>query len=246
MVITPRLVLFFVYLLFFLLWVFLCTAPVYLFKLLGARRLERSLVHFVARSWGRHFATLAGARVCLKGLEHVPMQAERLCVVSNHQGQLDILVILGWYPRTVGFIAKKELMVIPVINFWMKILGSVFIDRHNLRKAAKAIEKGVESIRRGNPMAIFPEGTRSRSSQMGAFKPGALKLATRSGSLISPVSVDGTFRVFEEGRRLRVAEVTMTIHPPIDTAGLSDEERRQLPARLEKIIASALPGGGGA
>ena len=230
-----------VYFFFFMLWVALCSIPVYLFKLLGARRLEKALIHLVAHNWGRQFSLLVGARVTVKGLEYVPMDAERLCVICNHQSLFDILVVLGWYPRTVGFIAKREIIAMPVINFWLKIMGSVFIDRRNIRKAAMAIEKGIESIKRGNPVLIFPEGTRSRSAKMGPLKPGALKLATRSKAVISPVTVDGTFRLLEEHGQFRPAAVSMTIHPPIDTAVLGEEERKKLPERLAAVLASALP-----
>jgi 1-acyl-sn-glycerol-3-phosphate acyltransferase len=123
----------------------------------------------------------------------------------------------------------------------MILMRCVFIERKNIKKALSAIEKGVESLRGGNPMAIFPEGTRSRDGKMGEFKPGSIKLATRAEAVIVPVTLSGTGALYEETGLFRSGPVAMTIHPPIPTTGLSRDELKKLPERVRAVIASALP-----
>jgi 1-acyl-sn-glycerol-3-phosphate acyltransferase len=166
---------------------------------------------------------------------------DRVCIISNHQSLLDILVIMAWSGKTPGFMAKKELIYAPLLNFWMLLLQCVFIERANVRKSALAIDKGVRAIRRGNPMVIFPEGTRSRTGEIEAFKPGSLKLATRAGALIVPLTLIHTAELFERTRRLRPATVRMVIHEPVPTEGLSREEQRALMEKVRERIVSAYP-----
>ncbi|TFG81202.1 MAG: 1-acyl-sn-glycerol-3-phosphate acyltransferase, partial [Spirochaetales bacterium] len=91
---------------------------------------------------------------------------------------------------------------------------------------------------------IYPEGTRSRGDVMGEFKRGAFKLATLSGVTIVPVTVDGSWHVWEEYKRIRPATVRVVMHPAIATLDLDTQARKALPARVRAIIASALPGAG--
>jgi 1-acyl-sn-glycerol-3-phosphate acyltransferase len=89
-------------------------------------------------------------------------------------------------------------------------------------------------------MIIFPEGTRSRGGRMGEFRRGSLKLATRAGATVVPITIDGTWRIWEERKRISPAEIAFVIHPPIATEGMGPEERRLLPDRIRSEIASGL------
>jgi 1-acyl-sn-glycerol-3-phosphate acyltransferase len=211
-----------------------------LFFLLGMRSVCKMLTRLDGRFWARHFLFLVGAKVVVDGAQNMPAD-DRVCIISNHQSLLDILVIMAWSGKTPGFVAKKELIYAPMLNFWMLLLHCVFIERSNIRKSALAIERGVRAIRRGNPMVIFPEGTRSRTGEIGDFKPGSLKLATRSGALIVPLTLINTASLFERTRRLRADTVRMVIHPPIPTEELSREDRQRLTEKVRERIMSAYP-----
>jgi 1-acyl-sn-glycerol-3-phosphate acyltransferase len=88
-------------------------------------------------------------------------------------------------------------------------------------------------------MVIFPEGTRSRTGEVGEFKPGSLKLATKAEALIVPITLINTASLFERTGRLRADTVRMVIHPPVPTAGLSREERQALVGQVRERIVSA-------
>ena len=90
-------------------------------------------------------------------------------------------------------------------------------------------------------MVIFPEGTRSKCGQIGEFKAGSFKLATKAKVPIVPITIDGTYKLLEANRgRIRPADVRVTIHPAIQTEGISREEEYALPERVKGIISSVL------
>ncbi len=134
---------------------------------------------------------------------------------------LDILIVLSVLPVTVGYIAKKQLLYYPFLNLWIVALRSAFIDRGNMKKALQSIEKGVEFIKKGNSMIIFPEGTRSKSDTMGIFKKGSIKLATRAEATIVPVTTSGSWHAWEENLRIGPADIKFTVHEAVPTKGIS-------------------------
>jgi 1-acyl-sn-glycerol-3-phosphate acyltransferase len=205
--------------------------------LLGTKRLRTRFTQWIVQSWARHFLWVVGAKVQVEGADRIPGEG-RLCFIANHQSALDILCILGYSGKTPGFIAKRELVWAPILNLWMLVIHCVFIERRNPKKAIRAIEKGVEHVRKGHPMVIFPEGTRSRDGRVHEFKPGSLKLATRSDAIVVPVTIQGTWDVYEKTGRFQPGKVRIVFHPPIDTEPLSQEERRQLPEAVQKIVES--------
>ncbi len=122
----------------------------------------------------------------------------------------------------------------------MKIFRCVFIDRGSVRRGVRAIDRAVENIRRGYPMLIFPEGTRSQSAKVGQFKGGSLKLAVESEATIVPVTIDGAYKVLEEGRKLRSAKTRLIIHSPLPFENYSSLRRRELADRLSSTISGPL------
>lgn len=206
---------------------------------IGLGRAARPALGWFIRAWSRTILWAIGARVTITGLENVPAD-ERLCFVGNHQGDLDIVIMLAYLPRPVGFIAKSQAAWFPFLNIWIAALGSSFIKRNSPKQGMKAIARGVRSIERGHALVIYPEGTRSRGPAMLPFHKGAFKLATRSGATIVPVTIDGSWRVWEARKRIESGDVQVVIHPPIRTAGLDAEQRKSVPVRVEAAIASAL------
>ena len=198
-------------------------------------------VLFMTRSWARSILWAAGARMTVTGVENLPTH-NRICFIANHQGGFDIPILIAALPRTFGFIAKKELSYIPLLRSWIKAIHCILINRADKRAAVDVIARGAENIRKDWAMAIFPEGTRSRCDSMHRFKGGSLKLALRAEATIVPVTINGSYKLKEaNGDRIHGASVVVTIHPPIDTAGLSREDAAELPEQLQATIASALP-----
>lgn len=181
----------------------------------------------IVNAWSRYILKVIGVKVTLKGIENLP---EGNCLfVSNHQGNVDFLLPMALLNKRIGFIAKKEILKIKIVSMWMKEMHCVFIDRENIRESLKAINEGVENLKKGYSMLIFPEGTRSKSHKLGEFKKGSMKLATKTNVPVVPLVLDNTFAVFEEGKgRLKSAAVTLSILKPIYVDELSKEEKGNL------------------
>jgi 1-acyl-sn-glycerol-3-phosphate acyltransferase len=207
-------------------------------SLLGLKKPVALFMYRVARGWARTVIALSGCKVTVQGRENIP-QDGGMCFVSNHGSIFDILLILAYAGRPFGFMAKKELSYIPLLNMWIPLLGGFFIDRKNARKALRAIDKGIERIRAGGAMVIFPEGHRSQN--LLPFRPGSLKLATQAEAPIVPVALAGSYDVFEKNHRLNSVPVGVSFGAPIPTAGLPPEERKQrLAERTRALIGSML------
>jgi 1-acyl-sn-glycerol-3-phosphate acyltransferase len=209
------------------------------FSLLGLKKPMSYIMGKITWVWSSLSIIFTGCPVTIKGRENIPPSGG-YCVVANHSSIFDIILILAAIRRTVGFIAKKELAMIPLLNMYVLLLGGLFIDRKNVRKALGTIKKGIEHIKKGQVMLIFPEGHRSRGKGLLPFKPGALKLATRAETKILPVAIQGSYDVFEKTGRIRPLPVEVYICPPVDTAGMGIEERRVLSDKIRAIIAEKL------
>lgn len=197
-------------------------------------------VHGFVRKFALTQVRLTGSSFDVKGQENIPKEGAVL-FVSNHQSNFDIGIFLALIEREKGFIAKTELLKIPILRTWMKEIHCVFMDRSDIRKSAKAIGEGIKILKDGHCLVIFPEGTRSKSSQPGPFKAGSFKLATKSQAPIVPVSINGSRKIMEENNsKIKAAHVSVTVHPPIFTAELGQEELAALPERVRSVIVSGL------
>lgn len=235
-----RTILFFSYLWLTLVLSFPLSVIVLLLRLIGLGRSISGPLQLFARTWARSVMFVMGARLTAEGLDRIPRN-EGVCFVGNHQGDLDILIALALIDRPFGFTAKKEAMYFPFIGLWVALLGGVFIDRKSAGKALRAIRRGADRIGAGGAMIIFPEGKRSRGPAMREFRGGAFKLATLSDAPIVPVTIDGSYKVWEEENLIRPGDVRVVFHEPIPTAGLGPEERRALSSRVREAIRSSLP-----
>jgi len=213
----------------------------FLFYMLGLRKPMTQVIYRFAQFWGRSTAKLCGAKVIVTGKENI-IKKGSVCFVSNHCGYFDILLLLGYCGRPFGFVAKKELLFVPFLNCWIYMLGGLFIDRGNVRKAINTIKKGVLRIKSGGGMLIFPEGHRSKGRGLLPFHPGALKLATSAEAPIVPVAIKGSYDIFEKNYRVgKKTEISLSFLPVIDTASLSLEERKlALSDRIYSVIEDEL------
>ena len=202
---------------------------------------ERTLfIHKVTYKWAKFVMKMSGAKVTVKGLENVPTD-KTVLFMSNHQSYFDIPLLMSAVDMPKGFIAKKELGTWPGISTWMKYIQCVFMDRDNIRKSAEAIIQGINILKSGYSMVIFPEGTRSKGGETHEFKAGSFKLATKPKVPIIPVTINGSYKLLEKNNyKIKADNVEVIFHPAIDVANLSKEEINNLPKTLEDIVFSAL------
>jgi 1-acyl-sn-glycerol-3-phosphate acyltransferase len=211
-----------------------------LLSLVGFRKLMSLCIYRLAQFWAWMIIKIIGAKVDVHGRENIP-KTGGFCIVSNHGSIFDILVHLTHVGRPFGFIAKKELLLVPMLNIWIFLLGGLFIDRKHVRNAIRTINKGVDHIKAGGAMLIFPEGHRSRGQGLLPFHPGSLKLATQANATIIPVAIAGSYDVFEKNKRIQAVPVRVVYCKPINTADIPLSERKQVLAdQIRGVIAAAL------
>jgi 1-acyl-sn-glycerol-3-phosphate acyltransferase len=200
---------------------------VVVFSLLGLRRLIAALMYRVGQGWARLLIGIIGCKVTVMGRENIPRRGG-VCFFSNHGSVFDIVLLLAYSGRLLGFVAKKELLFIPLLNIWIFVLGGLFINRKNPRKALKTINVGVARIKSGSAMIIFPEGHRSRGQGILPFRPGSFKLATQSEAVIVPVAITGTYDIFEKNYRVNSGPVSITFCKPVNTADIPAADRKTI------------------
>ncbi|WP_407429211.1 lysophospholipid acyltransferase family protein [Treponema sp.] len=195
------------------------------------------VVFDVVPKWARFvFTNVAKATVEVTGEEKLPKD-RAVVFIGNHQGNMDIPLLFGFINKPMTFVAKAELAKIPLLSDWMKLLQCTFIERKSPRKSIQAIHDAAEGVKKGYSQVIFPEGTRSKGGPHHEFKAGSFKLAFMSDAPIVPVTIDGTWRIYEGQKKIKKGQhVKLIIHDPIETKGLSKEEQQKIPSMVEKIV----------
>jgi 1-acyl-sn-glycerol-3-phosphate acyltransferase len=213
---------------------------IYLMGVMKLRTAQARFVNALVTFWSSTMVKMSGSSLKIEGIENIPKD-HSYCIVANHQGYFDILVILLTIPWTVGFVAKKELSKVPFLSIWMKAIGVIFLDRSNAREAIGVMKRASERVKAGYPMVIFPEGTRSLGGPVATFKQGSLKLATLAKTRILPVTIDGTYKIIEgEEKGINPAKLTVLFHPIVDVATLPEEDIPNLASKLRETIAAPL------
>ena len=191
-------------------------------------------------TWGRKLSELFGAKITVYGKENLPQKGPVL-YVSNHQAAADIVVLCAALDTIqFSFVTKAELAKVPLYGRWIDRVRAIFLEREDPRASLQSIKNGIEYLQMGFSLLVFPEGTRSRGIKMGEFKPGAFKLATKPGVPIIPVTVNGTYRSYEDTGIMKGTEVQVMVHPAIPTAGLTREQERDLPDQVKAVIQEGL------
>ncbi|PKM55367.1 MAG: 1-acyl-sn-glycerol-3-phosphate acyltransferase [Firmicutes bacterium HGW-Firmicutes-5] len=206
----------------------------YLFIGLFGKKYQYRYLHKMTASWGRLMVALSSSKVELVDLYKLP--EGNVLYVSNHQSYYDIPLLLGYLPKPKAYVAKIELSKVPLISHWMRVMGCLFLDRGNLKQSLKVILQGVEDLKNGKTLVIFPEGTRSKSYTMAEFRKGSLKLGIKAGVPIVPITIDGSFKMYEAKKAITKDHVRIIVHDPIYPHLLSKEEQDNLSETVRGII----------
>ncbi len=112
-------------------------------------------------------------------------------MVSNHQSMVDILVLFRLF-RHYKWVSKIENFRIPILGWVMSLNRYIRLTRGSRTSILQMMENGKKALHNGSSLMIFPEGTRSETTQMGKFKEGAFRLAKETGIPVLPIVLDGT------------------------------------------------------
>ena len=220
------------------------TAPVRLAEWLLHRKSPRAADISSLRivQWAfRFILRITGVKTTVIGEENIPDEA--VLFVGNHRSYFDILLTYSRCRRPTGYVAKKEMEKYPGLASWMRRLHCLFLDRKDPKEGLKMILQAIDYVRNGISVCIFPEGTRNTGEEltMLPFRDGALKIATKSGCAIIPVSMNNTAEIFENHLpKIKKTHVVIEYGKPIYPDQLDKETKKHIGEYVEKVISDTI------
>lgn len=188
-----------------------------------------------ARTWSQIGLLLFGIRLRVLGTEHIE-QGLHYVYVANHSSYMDIPVLLAGIPDNLRLTLRRSLTRIPIWGWALLASPFLILDRSNPKLAAVTVRRAAERIRRGASVLFFPEGTRTPTGAMQAFKRGAFHLALQSGAPIVPVAIIGAYEILPRNQWLPKwgMRVTIKIGEPIQPRKVEPEKIRAEEMRVMK------------
>lgn len=220
--------------------------PVLLFETLLSKKnkeLADRQSFVIVQTVFRGILKISGVKLYVSGQENIP-EDEPVLFVGNHRSYFDILVCYVMMKRPTGFIAKKEIHKIPILPLWMNRISCLFLDRDNIKEGLKTILKAIEYVKSGISIFIYPEGTRcdgDSALDLGEFHEGSLKIASKAGCKVIPVSIYGSANIFEKhAPYIKPAKVILHFGEPVDLKTLPEEYKKKPGLYLKESICNEL------
>jgi 1-acyl-sn-glycerol-3-phosphate acyltransferase len=211
--------------------------PAILWALLSG---SSALIHTLARFCIRTAGVMSGVRVLVRGREKM-LPGATYVFLSNHQGNFDGPVLIHLIPRNLSALIKKEMMRLPVFSLVLKQAQFVPIERSNPKEARAGIDLGAKLLASGKSFFAFPEGTRSRDGRLGEFKKGVFIMAIKAQASIIPITILNSAQVQPPGKYgIRPGCIEVVFHNPIETQGMTLDDRERLVYMVRQAIASEL------
>lgn len=197
-------------------------------------------------------------KITIEG-ERELLESRGAFIISNHQGYVDGFVLGSLFP--VIYVSKKEVRSWPLIGQWTALCGTVFVDRQHKEKIPLLVEEIVKKLRQKANILVFPEGTSTNGERLLPFQSAPFAAPLRARAAIVPVTLSykrangepvtlaNRDKIYWYGDMdfvshfwnllaLRNIEVSVTIHPKIDTAHYRNNSvsRKQLSQVCHEII----------
>jgi 1-acyl-sn-glycerol-3-phosphate acyltransferase len=192
--------------------------------------------------WSRALLVRAAVDLRVEGAEHA-VPGESFVLMSNHQSLYDVPVVYQALQRRIRMVAKKELFRVPIWGRAMQRAGFISLDRGNRERSKQTLLASADVLHSGTSIWIAPEGTRSKTGELGEFRKGGFHLALQSNARILPITIIGTRAVLPaKGAHItNGCTVRVVIHAPIDPRQYGEARRDELIMAVRGAIASALP-----
>ncbi|MBE6923867.1 MAG: 1-acyl-sn-glycerol-3-phosphate acyltransferase [Ruminococcaceae bacterium] len=188
---------------------------------------------------------IKGGNVTLEvsGVENIPMEGGFL-LYSNHQGLFDILAVAATCDQPLGAVLKKELKDVPLVKQICACTKSFPMDREDVRQSLTVIQSVIKEVQGGRNYLIFPEGTRSKSTnELLEFHNGSFRCAVKAKCPVVPIALVDCYKVLDQkGSK----PITVQIHylEPIQYEEYQDMNTKELAAlvrgRIEEKVKSCV------
>lgn len=226
--------LFYIVLLAFTLFYFLIMCVVFVFAAPFDK--HRLLLHKLSRYWAMcYFKSVPTWKLEVRGKENIDKN-QTYVVVVNHRSMIDIILMYVIPLRNFKWVSKREVYKWPVFGWVLWLHGDVTVERGSAASARKMMRDGENWLRRGVSMMIFPEGSRSKTDNIGRFHDGAFRMAQAAGAPILPVVTTGTGSVFK-GWKINFRNVyRLQMLPPIGAGEIAETDPKELALRVHDLM----------
>ncbi len=182
--------------------------------------------YYVPKWWSRITCALFLLPVKVEGREKLdPKQS--YVFLANHQGYFDIFLIYGYLGHNFKWMMKEYIKKFPFAGWACMACRQIFVG-DSISAISKAVNQARQTLQGGMSMVIFPEGTRTYDGKMIPFKRGAFMLAGEIGLPIVPITIDGSFDIFNrKAKSVTWGRLRLTIHEPI-----TEEQRKGKPTKV--------------
>jgi 1-acyl-sn-glycerol-3-phosphate acyltransferase len=192
-------------------------------------RLWQAFLKFAAR-----LSAVAAFQFRCAGRELVPATGGGL-VLSNHQSNLDPVIIGLACDRRLNYVARQTLFRFPPLRWLINSLDAIPIDRDGT--GLGGLKETLKRLKRGEMVLLFPEGTRTPDGQVQAMKPGFCAIARRAAVPLVPVALDGAYDAWPRQRAFpRRAVIHVQYGTPITLREIALWSDEQLVAEVERRI----------
>jgi 1-acyl-sn-glycerol-3-phosphate acyltransferase len=198
----------------------------------GSGRLQ----HRLARLWSWLIVKTTGAPVTVTGMNEVDTGKPYLYAV-NHISAMDIPVLYAYLPFQFRIVAKHELFRYPFMGWHLRRSGEIDIDPKSAMSSLRSMNRAVQTLRRGMPIVVFPEGGRSSNGQVQPFLPGAFYVAIKAQVEIIPAALVGTYEMLPLNTyHLMPRPLELLVGKPISTAGHTPRDMAKLAAVVQRAV----------
>ncbi|HRY09214.1 MAG: 1-acyl-sn-glycerol-3-phosphate acyltransferase [Actinobacteria bacterium] len=198
---------------------------------------RRRALHLFTCFWASLYTWLNPAwRVTIHGREHLDRDATYV-YVANHLSLLDILVLFRLFVD-FKWVSKAEIFKVPGVGWNMTLNRYIPLQRGNRDSVVKMMAQCEQALAQGSSLMMFPEGTRSATGELKAFKTGAFELAVAAQVPIVPIAIEGTNDALpKHGFVLRGRHrITVTVLPPFQPGDSVEAATAQARERIAGVV----------
>jgi 1-acyl-sn-glycerol-3-phosphate acyltransferase len=197
---------------------------------------ERFFSYYPGVWWSKLICLFTLCPVKVVGKEKLDKK-QSYVFVSNHQGAYDIFLIYGYIGQPIKWVMKQSLRKLPFVGKACEAAGFIFVDNSSPKAAAKTIKDAEEKLKNGASIAIFPEGSRTKTGKMGKFKKGAYQMALDLKLPIVPITINGSYEVMPiHSYFINPHKMELLIHDPIPTQQIDLDNIRDAAIKIRELV----------
>jgi len=193
----------------------------------------------LARFWAWFILKVTAIHIVVRGADKIDPSRSYM-IISNHQSHFDGPALArGLGGLQFRWIAKKELLEIPIFGHCLNSSRNIFIDRTNRESAHASIQEGMSMLPAGVGVMCFAEGSRSDTGCVGPFKKGGFVAALQHEMPLLPITINGSHHVLPKGSLMfRSGIIELVVADPIETIGKSIHDLDDLMVSTHRVILS--------